>query len=420
MPILITFLVTFLVSFVFFYFKGLDLLLRIPIFYKFIISVFIISITPLVVITVNRTKALKILIFSKEVAVLDSVADLKESLVSDYFEHVSNDIYNLQNSFLIKDNYQDLLRTSSLKNQEIAKKNLDETFINYTNRDGFQDIFILDREKNILYATNMHFGSLDLAKFGELKLSESEILISDPVKINGYVYIYSSGPITSDGKLLGYGISILDMTEIFSKIRNTKGLGETGETVLAKEINGETVVINQLRSQSNSSLDIKASVDMKTITTDYKNNKVISSWRYIPSYNAYLQVKKDYNESLKPVTDLRNIVIIFLSVVSILVLIISYIISSLVLKRLTKMADVIEKVSEGETIDWKFLQDPGEDEVGKIIRGVRKMVEDMNKVQDELNIKINELNRFIKVSVGRELRMAELKEEMKTLKNKTK
>lgn len=129
-------------------------------------------------------------------------------------------------------------------------------------------------------------------------------------------------------------------------------------------------------------------------------------------------------ELFVPVTYMINLVIVATCIIVIFGFLCSIIFSQSLSKQIIKLKDAALKISEGN-LDAK-IEINSKDEIGDLATSFEKMGKSLKKQQDdlenlvvertkELEIKLDELQRFKKVTVGRELKMIELKKKIKEL-----
>jgi len=91
-------------------------------------------------------------------------------------------------------------------------------------------------------------------------------------------------------------------------------------------------------------------------------------------------------------------------------------------KRLTKLTPILQKAAMGDFTEEIKIPEK-EDEFSELLVGLSLMIDDLRelkkvqeKVEKERIERLAELERWKKITVGRELKMAELKQEIEKLK----
>jgi HAMP domain-containing protein len=153
------------------------------------------------------------------------------------------------------------------------------------------------------------------------------------------------------------------------------------------------------------------------------------SWEWIIGAQAY---EVDYFSSLKKVST-------FIGVVGGGFVLIGLALSYLFARRITQPIERLERAAMSAAsgdISWKLEEnlEAGHDEIGSLTRSFKKMLSSLRghiaeitqeadrrkKAEDELAVKNQDLEKMNKFLVGRELKMVELKEQMRKLESKGK
>jgi len=163
---------------------------------------------------------------------------------------------------------------------------------------------------------------------------------------------------------------------------------------------------------------------------NYMNVSVLGVSEYISKMDWFLVVEIDESEVFESVGNMQNILTIILSVAGAIVLIFSVFYSKSITKPIEKLELYANQISNGNLDIRPDIKTS--DEIGNLAKSFTQMATNLKKYNEkletevekrteELQKKIDELEKFKKVTVGRELRMAELKKEIKKLEtNKNK
>jgi len=204
---------------------------------------------------------------------------------------------------------------------------------------------------------------------------------------DGQFVILAAAPIyNTDKKLTANLVFEIDMSPVYDLIQDLTGLGETGETLIAKKNNGEILFLNPLRHDSEAALKRTAQmgddqaipiqqalqgINGHGLSTDYRGENVVAVWRRIPMLGWGAVTKIDASEAFYAVNMLRNsILVIAFTFVGL-----SIIVSLLVAK---KVSDPIEKLQLGLKEVGRGNLDHrvgmlGRDEIGMLGRAFDKM-----------------------------------------------
>jgi hypothetical protein len=121
--------------------------------------------------------------------------------------------------------------------------------------------------------------------------------------------IFLMGPIRSlEGQLTGYAAFEIGMGPIYELLQDTTGLGKSGETLIVKKEGDQALFLNPLRHDPDAALKRRAAFgesqaialqealngnDGGDLTVDYRGQKVLAAWRYIPSLGWGMVTKID-------------------------------------------------------------------------------------------------------------------------------
>ena len=126
--------------------------------------------------------------------------------------------------------------------------------------------------------------------------------------------------------------------------------------------------------------------------------------------------------------DMQTLIVISLASLLFLILSFLYLLRRVIIKPISVFRDAVDTIGKGN-LDVN-IQIETRDEIGELANAFTGMAKDLKEQQEnlektvvertkELNKKIDELEKYKKVTVGRELKMIEMKKEMKELKQKS-
>lgn len=252
-----------------------------------------------------------------------------------------------------------------------------------------------DYSRDILYVTGMDKEHLR----GHIHFSTAA---------NNENHLYTHGPLMLDNNILGV-IVIETNTDGFIDITSDyAGLGETGETDLAKrDENGDAVFLHKRRFESPgiSNKISKENYDVAITRAlqknenifenalDYRGVRVMAVTRYIASADWGLVVKIDESELSKPTIDLRNKIMV-VGIISLLFsFIVLYIFSRLIIKPIEVLHQGAEYIEKG---DYNFkVGIKTNDEIGQLSRAFDKMTMALKKSRVEIEKRVEEQTKDI-------------------------
>ena len=290
---------------------------------------------------------------------VSTVVDFKEKDIKEYIQDrrdnltVIKDYYNIKTNLPILAKYFD---TQSDPNFSAAVKMLDAQFIPYLSVYKYYDIMLVGLDGRVLYTVNKSQRN-ELGK--PLQDPTNEVFN----KAKTGLYISGIFPLANDGGKYELMMAIpahdmagqpageivfeVAMTDIFSLVEDTIGLGKSGETVMGiyerdlpsrskNAANSNRIIfLNALRQDPTAAFsryveigDSNGMALQKAVsgkdgagnTIDYRGQQVIAAWRYIEDLKVGLVAKIDQSEVYAPLDLMRNEVNIIIVTVSVLIL----------------------------------------------------------------------------------------------------
>lgn len=310
----------------------------------------------------------------------------------------------------------------------------------------FEDISVLDLKGEVVASTNKDMigtnrSNEDFFVLGQKGNNADIFFLDEDQNLKAYL----SGPLYLEDRLIGVLViksSIRHLTEL---VRDYSGLGETGETLLAKkDESGNAVFLTPLRFDPSAALKKTISSDAidKPIiqallknesffeeTTDYRGNPVLAATRYIGKTDWGLVAKIDRAEAFRPITQLQYTLAFIILISSIIVVIITLYLARTITGPLNKLTQVTGIISSGDLSQKADIT--SNDEIGVLAQTFNQMTTSLNKsnselkqkiierqrAEEELKGRVKELEEFYEMAVSREIRMKKLKEEINRLNN---
>ncbi|MBI4649814.1 GAF domain-containing protein [Candidatus Desantisbacteria bacterium] len=399
-----------------------------------LISMFLaVASIPLVFISVltftNYRNSLEV----SRISQLKNIAALKADKIETYFERLKEKIKIAQSFYNIRKNLPIMSRLSNYpSNPEFisAKKTLDEQLKQVQSILSLSDIMLVNTEGNIIYASDPdHYQKEFLNPFsyqkafreGKNKIYLSDIF-SNKTKRYKPVMLITASASDLTGAFAGVIAFEVDLITFYKIVRDTTGLGNTGEILLGKKIDNKIIFLNSLRHDPKAALTRKVQIGEslggpiqeaaqgKTGSgqlIDYRGKKVIAAWRYIPALGWGIVAKIDTEEAFAEAINLRNITIITLSIIFVLGGIIAFPIAQLISKPLKKLSMDAEIIGKGN-LDYKISINSN-DEIGQLSKSLEKMAHDLKKTiasRDKLDGEITirkQIERSLKLTTHKYL-----------------
>jgi PAS domain S-box-containing protein len=356
---------------------------------------------------------------------LKSIADLKVKRIEDFFVDLKNHILIAQRRPTLK-KYAAILTafSGSFSDSvyEAVRYELDQAIRIYQSVYAFRNVILTNSEGRIVYVLD-HSSARELLGQNLPDLwrrsfapGQDGIQISDifaSKSRSGEFSMVFLAPIRSDeSEFLGTAAFETDMAPIYDLIQNTTGLGKTGETLIAKKDGNQALFLNPLRHDPQAAL--KRRIDFikgegtamqqalaghngSGLAVDYRGQKVIAAWRYIPSLDWGMVAKIDLSEAFEPVTLLRNFVLALAFVVVGLSILAAFFVAKSLSDPIQALQRGVEEIGKGN-LDHKVATD-AKDEIGQLGRAFDQMTDRLNAVtasRDELDAEIKERRRVEK------------------------
>ena len=318
---------------------------------------------------------------------LNILADLRTQQISTYFDNVSNvtqtisELHNVQEGMSLLQQYPDKFDSISAVIAQTTTE-LQEIKSKY----GFNDIFLLDNNAQIIYSTTpgATFKDADGKVFNEAnskdtyfgKVFENMMEVSFELK---------------DLNNIRAGVVVveLNLDGIFDMVRDTTNLGQTGEAMLGVMHNREIKYIHALRHEEGQlnrtqfNLDDPYGVPMQNALKagvedgsgkhrDYRNKETIASWRTIENVNWGLVTKIDVEEVGNKAQALITKFALWGSIVVFLALMIAIIFSRFLIRPILSLKSTLQLVGKG--ILPSKLTRKSNDEIGQMAITVDNLV----------------------------------------------
>ncbi|MEO5359822.1 MAG: response regulator [Nitrospirota bacterium] len=267
------------------------------------------------------------------------------------------------------------------------------------------DIHILDIEGKVAVSTNDSLHGVDFSNEeyyirGKKSYSLSAFSLINKDKVVNYL----SCPLVHEDRVLGILVVEATFDRIISITSDYSGLGETGESQLAKfDNNGDALIIVPMRFDETSALKrnisksninspiIQALLNKEHIlydVIDYRGEPVMAVTRHIGQTNWGLVIKIDRDDAFSPLIKLRNLFIGFTTVTVILVLIVSFYSARSITRPVANLITASRRIKEG---DASALADvSSSDEIGFLSETFNDMTISLLEARKKLEHDIEE------------------------------
>ncbi len=353
---------------------------------------------------------------------LIALADNKAKWLENYINERKNNataITQIPNIIDAVEKYQRVFEKFGVNSPEYQELDAQyQTFIsNYLEIFGYSDIFLISQTGDAIFSvkrgqefgSNFYTGSYkdyELAKVFDRAKTLMQVEISN----FGYhidtkaPVAFIAAPIFKDNIIIGVLVLKLNNQEFNKVVNNYIGLGKTGETIVVSEIDKTIVFTSPTRHDPNAAFNRTIKVNQQKlhplyqasqgmrgfgITLDYRGQKTIAAWRYLPSLNSGLLVKMDTAEAFGSLNTLRNIIIILITITLILVIFAAIIVAKSISKPVIELTNVVKELAKGNF--YQQAQVTTNDEIGQLAQSFNYMAENLEQSFETIKLREIEL-----------------------------
>ena len=254
----------------------------------------------------------------------------------------------------------------------------------------FEELMVIDEEGRVIASTHeAHEGTsaADLAYFkAGLGATHLEPVFESP--ITGELTTIIAAPVRDPERgVLGVLAARLNLERFFRLVNDVSGLGESGETVVGKQIDDEVVFMAPTRHDPEAALARRVPVGSEQAVplqestrgqsgtgeyVDYRDQRVLAAWEDVPSLDWGLVVKIDRAEALAPVRQAAGRMLVLLLLVLAAGVAAAVAISRAFVRPLKELKVATERISRGD-FDVQ-LDIRSEDEIGELAHSFERMV----------------------------------------------
>ena len=203
---------------------------------------------------------------------------------------------------------------------------------------GYDNVLLVDSGGDVVFSvvptperfSNLRAGSSSrsaLAKVCDNVTTLLEAAIGDyePDAVNAEQRAFIAAPVFRHGVLIGIVALQVDNTAVYKIIQDYSGLGDTGETLVGQRVGDELLFMAPTRHDPEAAFRRRIAFGSPLAiplqeavrgnsgigeAVDYRNQEVLTSWRYLPSFQWGLVVKIDVAEAFAPAYELRNLALV--------------------------------------------------------------------------------------------------------------
>lgn len=377
---------------------------------KLILSFLLISLVPLIIISVFSYFIAEKALSHQVLNQLESIASIQkhriQTIIAQNFERLSFVTSNNELRFLMekfttdpREEYQD----------DLSKILFDVKRSIFC----FKNLSIQTSEGIIIASTNTEMISTShpQEKYFIRGLVENNVDIFFVDDRDIQLMVYLSGPIFTD-RLLGVLVIECSLKNILNLVSDYSGLGRTGETILVKRDEyGDGLFLTPTRFNKFAALSKVVSKKetsdpiiqalfknqkLYTDAVDYRKKPVLASTKYIETPDWGLVVKIDKEEAFSSISELQKLLIVIILSSLILVIFISYYFAQNITRPIIDLTKVAGDISKGNLSARAAVRT--DDEIGILSRVFNQMAKKLLGARTDLEMKIQERTADLKRS----------------------
>jgi signal transduction histidine kinase len=414
---------------------------------KLIVVFLTISILPLCIFAVLIYLQTEQFIKNETLNNLSMIASIQKNRVQNMLDQNVERLVMFTNRVQLKIELDQYNKKNSIQSQHFINNLLEAA---KSEIKSFKDISILDTNGKVVASTDKaEIGSNKSKEEYFLKgLKHNEVTIIFKDKKNPTTIMeYLAGPLILNGRTIGVASIESDAANnFFSTTQNYEGLGQTGDFYVAKkDKNGDAILISPLRFVSNAPLNYKVSKNevhtpiiqstilkkenIITDTLDYRGEPVLAATRYLEYPDWGLVIKVDKKEAFAPLDNLRYLIIITGTIISISVIIASLVIGKSISRPIIRLRDASKEIANGnldiilnETDNLDLDENKGKnnkDEIKDLAFQFDKMRQKINytntNLQELVHQKTEDLEKAIEDLREKEKHLMEANEKLRLL-----
>jgi HAMP domain-containing protein len=356
---------------------------------KLMLIFVLIAITPIVVVSyLSYTKSHA----SLQQNLYNSLAGILENKKKGIAEYFTSKVEAVENAAKTPYLVTHIMSISGMNARHTAEESvmLRDNLAGLFGKGEFDEVFVVDPTGNVLASTVPKNEGRDIKRLSYVIRGAEKTYVQSvfPSPINDTLNMVIAVPIKSAaGESLGILAARLNLEKIYQIVAEIKGLGETGETLIADLRGNEAVVLGPTRFNKKAALELKIPIGGTTskalqhavqgesgrgLVTDYRDIEVAAVWTHVTNVGWGLIIKVDTAEILAPLKDLRDYIFLLGGMLILVVLLISYIVSMGIVKPIKDLTDAADRISKGDLTVQVTIH--SRDEIGKLAQSFERMV----------------------------------------------
>lgn len=375
-------------------------------------GLFLISIIPLVGLSLLSLRNFEAALSRTVIANMSSIADKKADQIETYVNERRVDMYQLSHFPDMRNMFTALqagreagIKSAAYRQAELrAEELLAELAAGY----DYYDMLFIDSAGEVIFSlkkesdlnTNLRTGPYRDTGLGQgfqqsIALLGTEFSLFDNYAPSGNkTAAFITTPLLSNGLPIGVLAAQIDLEILQTVMEDRIGLGETGEAILAQQKQNRVTYTSRLRHLADPLTQIpieQVALPMQhalrgergqDLSMDYAGHAVVAAWRYLPSLHWGMVVKIDADEALMPLARLRLHTLLMLGVLASMAGAAVFFLGLSIINPLRYFIDVINDITQGDLKQRVVLS--RQDELGQLAVAFNQMADEVQNGRDTL------------------------------------
>lgn len=387
--------------------------------YKKILTYFmLVSLLPLLVLTVVSYTSSKAAMKAKTLESLNRIADDRSDSLERYLKSAVRALDKLSTNPKIAWVMEEFegMSLRGLPEKDRTQYAINKRIVTYhIGAFGYLPIYLFNSHKELVY-TGEDSGALTGIRNGkglgtepynhsalmavvEKTWADGRVHISPATQVGEVASVYIAVKYNNPEKIPGVMAFRISAEKFKSFTERYVGLNETGELVLMLREGQRNFSIGDRRHEVPKYL-VENSLGQKLLSenfllsgegefTDYRGKNVLAVWRYIENLDVAALIKVDSDEVYSSISQDRNLALVIALLTAISVLLLSMIIARRISQPIVTLTESAKRLAAGD-FSGRIPQ-TSDDEVGKLAQSFKKMTESLHQSIDDVNEKNRQL-----------------------------
>ncbi|MCA9139069.1 MAG: HAMP domain-containing protein, partial [Planctomycetales bacterium] len=272
--------------------------------------------------------------------------------------------------------------------------------------DEFVAISITDPSGRIVTSTDEDTIGKDFSNNLDFQRGKSEAHLGTPTfdVSNQYLSLLTAPATTNDGYFLGVVIVQLNVDRLVGILKDSTGLGTSGEVLVASRSGDQlhylipprygenpAPAINEVQAMANA-IEGESGQDISV----YAGKEVVVAWQPIEfqpkDFQAWgMVVKMNSIEAYAPIANLRNVQLALEAALVLLSVVVAFGLAKRFTSPISKMAETADRIAGGDRYARVAVR--SDDELGQLGKSFNRMTDELVRTQETLEERVEERTR---------------------------